>query len=137
MANRYRDTVDTEFGPRKVLKVVVKRAEKKPLVAVFGGIPLRTSNAAKISDRVIRLGFSNCELIQRLLADRCEMCGCTENIEVHHIRKLADLKKPGRKEKPLWIQKMAAIRRKTLVVCKVCHEAIHHSKTRAEWTRLD
>jgi group II intron reverse transcriptase/maturase len=137
MAKRYRDTVDTEFGPRKVLKVVVRREEKKPLVAVFGGIPLRTSKVAKISDRVIRLGFSSCELIQRLLADRCEMCGCTENIEVHHIRKLADLKKPGRKEKPLWIQKMAAIRRKTLVVCKVCHEAIHHSKTRAEWTRLD
>jgi len=137
MANRYRDTVDTEFGPRRVLKVVVERKEKKPLEAVFGGIPLRTRKAARISDRVVRPGYSSCELIQRLLAERCEMCGCTENIEVHHIRKLADLKKPGRKEKPLWVQRMAAIRRKTLVVCKACHEAIHHGITRAEWTRQD
>jgi len=137
MARRYRGTVDTESGPRKVLKVVVKREGKKPLVAVFGGIPLRTRKAARISDRVVRLGFSGSELIQRLLAERCEMCSCTENIEVHHIRKLADLKKPGRKEKPLWVQRMAAIRRKTLVVCKACHGAIHHGITRAEWTRLD
>jgi len=137
MAKRYRDTVDTEFGPRKVLKVVVKREEKKPLIAVFGGIPLRTQKVARISDRVVRLGFSRSELIQRLLADRCEMCGFTENIEVHHVRKLADLKKPGRRDKPLWVQRMAAIRRKTLVVCKACHEAIHHGITRAEWTSLD
>ncbi len=137
MAKRYRDTVDTEFGPRKVLKVVVQRGKKKPLVAVFGGIPLRAQKVARISDRVVRLGFNRSELIQRLLAERCEMCGCTENIEVHHIRKLADLKKPGRKEKPLWVQRMAALRRKTLVVCKACHEAIHHGITRAEWTSLD
>jgi hypothetical protein len=137
MAKRYRDTVDTEFGPRKVLRVVVDRGEKKPLVAVFGGIPLRTQKVAKISDRVVRLGFSRSELIQRLLAERCEMCGSTEKIEVHHIRNLADLKKPGRREKPLWIQRMAARRRKTLVVCKACHEAIHHGITRAEWTSLD
>ena len=137
MARRYRGTVETESGPRKVLKVVVKREEKKPLVAVYGGIPLRTRKAARISDRVVRLGFNGSELIQRLLAERCEMCGSTENIEVHHIRTLADLRKPGRKEKPLWVQRMAAIRRKTLVVCKACHEAIHHGITRAEWTSLD
>jgi group II intron reverse transcriptase/maturase len=137
MANRYRDIIETEFGPRKVLKVVVEREGKKPLVAVFGGIPLRPRKDARISDRVVRLGFGHCELIQRLLADRCEMCGSTENIEVHHIRKLSDLNKPGRKEKPPWVHRMAAIRRKTLVVCKACHEAIHHGITRAEWTNLD
>jgi hypothetical protein len=137
MAKRYRDAVDTEFGPRKVLKVVVHRGKEKPLVAVFGGIPLRTHKVARISDRVVRRGFRSCELIQRVLAEQCEMCGSTENVEVHHVRNLADLKKPGRKEKPHWIQRMAAIRRKTLVVCKACHEAIHHGMTRAEWSSLD
>jgi hypothetical protein len=44
---------------------------------------------------------------------------------VHHIRRLADLHKPGRKEKPLWVQRMVAYRRKTLVTCRACHEALH------------
>ncbi|WP_416212319.1 hypothetical protein [Nostoc sp. DedQUE09] len=29
------------------------------------------------------------EVVQRLLAQECEICGATDNIEVHHIRKLA------------------------------------------------
>src|ERR1019366_1198637 len=38
------------------------------------------------------------ELIHRLLAGRCELCEDTEGLEVHHVRKLADLNKPGRRE---------------------------------------
>ncbi|WP_399477703.1 hypothetical protein [Streptomyces sp. TRM68367] len=33
----------------------------------------------------------------------------------------------GRAAKPAWVQMMAARRRKTLVVCRVCHEDIHYS----------
>src|SRR5258708_11199907 len=65
------------------------------------------------------------ELVKRLLADTCEMCGSKEDIEVHHIRKLADLNIEGRPEKPVWVKRMAARRRKTLVVCQNCHDAIH------------
>ncbi|HEY6409123.1 MAG TPA: hypothetical protein VIY29_16810, partial [Ktedonobacteraceae bacterium] len=36
--------------------------------------------------------------LQRVFADTCELCGSSERVEVHHIRKLADLEKPGRKE---------------------------------------
>ncbi|MFE0061731.1 hypothetical protein [Streptomyces sp. NPDC059003] len=46
-------------------------------------------------------------------------------MEVHHIRKLADLKQPDRPERPVWVKLMAMRRRKTLVVCRRCHEAIH------------
>ena len=31
------------------------------------------------------------ELIHRLLAERCELCESTDRLEVHHLRKLADL----------------------------------------------
>jgi len=65
------------------------------------------------------------ELVKRLLADRCELCESTLQVEVHHIRKLAALHQPGRAEKPLGAQRMAAMRRKTLVVCRRCHMAIH------------
>jgi len=40
------------------------------------------------------------ELIHRLVAGCCEICKRTENLEVHHMRKLADLTKPGREDKP-------------------------------------
>ena len=46
--------------------------------------------------------------------------------EVHHIRKLADLKKKGQAEVPKWVQIMSARKRKTLVVCRECHVAIHN-----------
>lgn len=66
------------------------------------------------------------ELITRLRADECEICGAKGKAEVHHIRKLADLKKrwQGRRAKPFWVTKMIAMQRKTLIVCKDCHRKI-------------
>ncbi|MFD0501952.1 HNH endonuclease [Streptomyces chiangmaiensis] len=55
------------------------------------------------------------------------MCGSHGGVEVHHIRHLKDLNVRGRAPKPAWAQMMAARRRKTLVVCRVCHEDIHYS----------
>ena len=68
------------------------------------------------------------EVVQRLLAQKCELCGVEETCQVHHLHKLADLNRPGRGEKPPWIKRMAARRRKTLVVCQECHEAIHRER---------
>jgi hypothetical protein len=75
------------------------------------------------------------ELLQRVFADKCELCGSKEKVEVHHIRKLADLEKPGRKEKPVWVKQMAARRRKTLVVCRKCHEEIHAGTSTASFRK--
>ena len=65
------------------------------------------------------------ELIHRLVAGRCEICEQTKNLEVHHIRKLADLNRSGRPDKPAWMHLMAMRRRKTLVICRRCHKDIH------------
>ena len=67
------------------------------------------------------------ELVARLLANQCELCGATDDVEVHHIRKLKDLtnKWKGRKDKPVYVKRMIAMHRKTLVVCKTCHRGIH------------
>ncbi len=69
------------------------------------------------------------EIAQRLLADQCELCEAEENCEVHHIRKLVDLNRPGEKEKPLWVKRMAARRRKTLVIRQKRHEEIHRERS--------
>jgi hypothetical protein len=71
------------------------------------------------------------ELIHRLVAGSCEICESRTGIEVHHIRKLADLNRPDRPDKPAWVYLMAKRRRKTLVVCRACHEDIHAGRTHA------
>jgi len=71
-----------------------------------------------------------------MLADACELCGSQEAVEVHHVRRLADLQRNGRSEKPRWVEVMAARRRKTLVVCLACHNDIHAGRlTRSTPTR--
>ena len=65
------------------------------------------------------------ELIHRLLTECCEVCDAQVHREVHHVRKLADLNQPGRRERPAWIYLIAKRRRQTLVVGRRCHENIH------------
>jgi hypothetical protein len=72
------------------------------------------------------------ELVTRLLANRCEICERSGNVEVHHIRKLADLGKPGQAGRPAWVAIMARRRRKSLVVCLDCHAGIHAGKPAAK-----
>ena len=127
MAGKYKTVIGTPAGPRKVLQVVIERDRgRKPLVARFGGIPLRRVRTADLTDqRPVMASAKRNELIHRLLAGRCELCEGTAGLEVHHVRKLADLNKPGRRAKPPWMELMAKRRRKTLVICRRCHEDIH------------
>lgn len=128
MKKKYKsETVDERTGKTlKCLKKVVEREDKKPLVAQWGGISLSYDKKAVIADTPYTVYGGRNELIKRLLADECELCGSKEYIKVHHVRKLADLEVKGRKTKPVWAQIMSARRRKTLVVCHQCHTAIHN-----------
>ncbi|MGW0643874.1 reverse transcriptase domain-containing protein [Streptomyces badius] len=128
MARKYRATIDTGDGPRRCFEVRVERGDKrKPLVARFGGIPLRRQRTAVVKDRepMTPNRINRTELVKRLLADACEMCESRKQVEVHHIRKLADVNRPGQPERPVWVKLMAMRKRKTLVVCRACHEDIH------------
>jgi group II intron reverse transcriptase/maturase len=125
---RFRALHHTEHGTYKVLEVRVERGPTKaPLVARFGGVPLRWNRWAKINDAPTKPIWSGrSEVVERLLADTCELCGATDHIEVHHIRKLADVKRPGKAQSSRWVTIMAARRRKTLVVCQTCHHSIQY-----------
>lgn len=73
-------------------------------------------------------GGNHSELVQRLLAGYCELCGATENVEVHHVRAMKDLHKyPGR-EKPEWVKRMIALKRKTMPLCRTCHEDVTYGR---------
>jgi group II intron reverse transcriptase/maturase len=127
IVKRYKSTVKTSEGPRRCFEVRVEREGKKPLVARFDGIPLKRHKWAEIKDlpKTQYVEYIRTELVQRMLADECELCGSATKCEVHHVRKLADLNVKGQKEKPNWMKAMAASHRKTLIVCQKCHKAIH------------
>lgn len=98
---KYRTTTKSTSGKTvPCLQVVIERSGKKPLVATWGGISLAHKRKAVIKDKPYTVYGGRIELIKRLLADKCELCGSTENIEVHHIRKLADLKRKGGQKYP-------------------------------------
>jgi group II intron reverse transcriptase/maturase len=127
---RFRKTITNEYGTYKVLEMVLDRGpEKKPLVTYWGGIPLRRNKWVAINETIHQPIWSHrTELVDRLLAQECELCGSTENVEVHHIRKLKDLDRFGQANKPEWAYQMSARRRKTLVVCQKCHNDIHQGR---------
>jgi hypothetical protein len=136
MARKYGATIETPDGPRKCMQARVERGEgRKPLVATFGGIPLRRQKNAVLTDREpVRATSRRKELVHRLLAGRCELCGQADKVRVHQIRKLADLDKPGQPDPPEWVQIMTKRRRKTLVVCEACNASIHHGRRTASTT---
>jgi group II intron reverse transcriptase/maturase len=90
--------------------------------------PSKTWTMVDVEPNVARYTWSRTEIVQRLNAQRCEYCGTDDGyFEVHHVRKLKDLDGKER-----WQQVMAAMRRKTLVVCHVCHELLHNG-TLPDW----
>ncbi|HKB35615.1 MAG TPA: reverse transcriptase domain-containing protein [Gemmataceae bacterium] len=130
----YRKYQVTVLG-RKALRVLIERPGQEPLAAVFGGIPFeRVPGGMGIIDFTFnkawfRPGARRSEVVQRLLAGKCELCGAEEaDLEAHHIRKLADIDRPGRRPKAPWERIMAARKRKSLVVCRDCHEAVHSGR---------
>jgi len=127
---KYRNTAIVNSQRYKILSVEVPTQRGIRRIQ-WGAIPLKTVKPAseKIEDTKHRETWTNIrsDLITRLQANTCELCGSQEKIRVHHIRKLADLKKrwAGRATKPKWVQQMIAMNRKTLVVCYKCHVDIH------------
>jgi group II intron reverse transcriptase/maturase len=59
-------------------------------------------------------------LIDRLKAEKCEMCGATGKLMMHHVRKLKDLKGKTPLEK-----RMIARKRKTIALCGNCLKSTH------------
>ncbi len=126
IADKHKSKIETPHGTRRCFEARVDRNGREPLVARFGGIPLRQQRRTVLNDRDPRSApHPPKELISRLLKGKCEICGHNKAIQVHQIRKLADLKPSG----PPWMEHMAKIRRKTLVVCGPCHLNIHPETT--------
>lgn len=126
---KYQTRLNIDGRTYKALQVTVPREGKNPLVATWGAIPLKWDVKAPVEDQPQRQQWNaRSELERRLLAQICEQCGATrltETLEVHHIRALKDLNRYEGREKPNWVKIMATRRRKTLVLCRTCHQDLH------------
>ena len=69
------------------ITVEVPREGRKPLVAKFGDKPIRFDAKAELIEKQTMLYPARNELIKRLTANQCELCGSKDHVEVHHIRK--------------------------------------------------
>ncbi len=123
-----------KVGIRKVIKSMKRRANEFVLVTHINGKPredVLVSSTRQLAKKNITWDIdekprtniyrARTELGQRLQANQCEWCGTTEGkMEVHHVRKLKDLK--GKRK---WEQHMIARQRKTIVMCRRCHHQLH------------
>ena len=123
---KYKATLVVEGQEYKVLQATTPREGKPPLVATWGGIPLKWDINATLNDDPPEVYTGRAELEKRLLADFCELCLSNRNVEVHHIQAMRKLHEYPGKPKPAWVVRMIAMRRKTIVLCKRCHVAIEH-----------
>lgn len=125
MAARHKAKVLTPHGLRTCFEARRPRTGKRELVARFGGIPLKRQRNASVNDRVPRHPrYQKKDLVTRLGRSECEICEKIGQVEVHQVRKLADLGVCNPNQ-PAWAALMAEKRRKTLIVCTACHEQIH------------
>jgi hypothetical protein len=121
---RFATTIQTARGPRRVFKVTVERQGKRPLVALWGAVPLvrRTDVPLPASYPPVRERRASLRL--RLLANTCELCGSHDNVQLHLERRLKDLQQEGLAGTP-WARAMVKRHRKSLLVCESCHGEIH------------
>ena len=96
---------------------------------VFYNQGMRHNGKVVVSENPDIIGRANenrryTRLTDRLQGHICEFCGAeTEDIEIHHVRKLKDLS--GKAE---WERQMIARKRKTMALCHSCHVKLHNGK---------
>lgn len=76
-----------------------------------------------LDDNKVVYHSNRTSLIDRLKAEKCEICGATGKLDMHHVRRLKDLDGKGYADKM-----MIARRRKTIALCRSCHLKVHAGK---------
>jgi hypothetical protein len=130
-ATKYRTTMRRMFGKLRTGKNFgVRFTDKKGKTKTrlfynegFAKKPLQKNAVVDVIPKTVMYS-SKTSLMARLSAGQCELCGKTDcEIEIHHVRKLKDLK-----GKSYWERFMIARNRKTLALCLDCHEKLHSGK---------
>lgn len=114
--------IGKDFGVR----YKTKSGEEKVRLFYNQGVKRQKTTGRPDCDNLPNTDFrlSTTSLMDRLKAEKCEICGASDApIEIHHVRKLKNLK--GKK---YWERFMISRNRKTLAVCFDCHRKIHYGR---------
>jgi group II intron reverse transcriptase/maturase len=77
------------------------------------------------------------KLTRSNLFKKCIICGSSDQIEMHHVRKIADLKsKAKKKHLDFFTLQMASINRKQVPLCSFHHKALHNNSFTLEERNL-
>jgi group II intron reverse transcriptase/maturase len=120
-------------GTRRILGVVHETKNGPKQLAYYNAPIKRTIRPH--GERIVEYeaaAYHESEIIRRLSYGQCELCGSRSdpmNLEVHHIKKVKDLKTryEGR-DQPKWASVMIKIRRTSLVLCNCCHRSVHRQR---------
>lgn len=132
LANKYKSTVakmKTKYKQGKYwgIKYQTKPGERIAYFYKDGFTKKKVSHKKDIDTKPnLYVYQGKTDLEQRLNAKECELCGDNHpdtKFEVHHVNKVKNLK-----GKTYWEMMMIAKQRKTLVVCKKCHNEIHKTR---------
>ena len=108
-------------GKDFIIPYIDKKGQKKVRVLYNEGFKRKTAKDYAQCDNIPNTNISPYpSLVERLKAERCELCGAEGKTVMHHVRTLKDLK--GENE---WEQQMLKRHRKTLAVCETCNAKIH------------
>lgn len=130
-ATKYRTSMSKMIGRLRIGKdfgvhFTDKKGKSKTRLLYNDGFarkPLSREVAVDVIPNTVKYS-SKTSLMDRLSAGQCELCGKTDcEIEIHHVRKLKDLKGIS-----YWERFMIARNRKTLALCLDCHEKLHSGK---------
>ncbi len=122
-------------GTRKVFGVTYKTKEGTKALTYYNESVKKKENPLEgeaANGKLVVVIPQRHQILDRIRANACELCGFQSadgsNFQVHHVRKLRDVKQKYSKrgdQAPNWVLAMCSLRRKTLVVCKACHRAVH------------
>lgn len=137
MRDKYRTEKTIKGKTYKVYQVTIDRDGKKPLISFYGGPRMRDDTPAKITDSLYYSFKRRYEIINKIEAGKCEMCGLEGPVEMHHREPMKNVHKKGEKSLPAWEVKMIAMNRITIPVCWNCHKAIHYKVHLPEWDKYE
>ena len=135
LANKHKTSVAKLVKKYKTWKVikgkkysvieVTYNKNGKSVSTYFGGISLErvsTKSVNRIDDQVCTMHIGRTSIADRLISNTCEICGSDDNVQIHHIKHLKDIKR----SKELWAIKMIANKRKTIALCQKHHQEVHN-----------
>lgn len=120
--------ISLKSGKKKRIGIAKLPNNKKQSIK---GTTNPSTEPLKSLDKVWNAKFTKSNLFKE-----CIICGETNGVEMHHVRRIRDIKKPNAKL-DFFTRQMAAINRKQIPLCKEHHTRLHNNTwTEAEKSRL-